>query len=391
MIVLLVALAITGGLLLYVNGAKQAATPVTTPTPDTFCQQHSADACPTACVVCPPCPECSSLGCHNAQYCEAIGFSREWSDSIQEQRQVVTLTAVGDIMLSRTVEQKMITYNDWAYPFRETYERTSATNITFGNLETPLIEGPIVKSGTMVFRADPKAVEGLELGGFDVLSLANNHIKNQGEKGITSTIETLDAAEILHVGAGTDIGDARNPARIERNGITFGFLACTEGWFNPASYEATEDRAGSPFCDESTIGDEVKRLKSDVDVVIVSMHAGTEYTLAPSDWQLRFAHAAIDNGAQLVIGHHPHVVEPIEHYKDGYILYSLGNFVFDQMWSEETREGAFATITFKGDAIIDVALTPVIIYDYNQPRIATGDDAERILGRMEDFYILTFL
>lgn len=302
-----------------------------------------------------------------------------------EKKKPITLIAVGDIMLSRNVEQKMIKYSDWLYPFRETYQVTTKGDIVFGNLESPLIAGPIVNTGTMVFRADPKAVAGLNYGGFNILSLANNHIKNYGLAGIEKTITTLDTASIKHAGAGLNDSAARQPAIMEIRGRKIGFLAYTQSGFTPASYEATATQSGSPFLNEQTLINDLEKLKPQVDIMIVSMHAGVEYTLAPSAKQKSFARTAIDHGALLVIGHHPHVVEPMEKYKGGYIFYSLGNFIFDQMWSEETREGAIATITITGTEITDVQLTPIKIYDYSQPRILNDATGQAIIKRMTDF------
>lgn len=276
----------------------------------------------------------------------------------------------------------MINKNDWLYPFRETYQTTTQGDIVFGNLESPLIEGPIVNTGTMVFRADPQAVAGLTFGGFNVLSLANNHFKNKGDAGISQTIATLDENSVAHAGAGMDSDQARAPAIIEVKGKKFGFLAYLDSSFTPASYEAATDRSGSPFLNEQTLIEDLDKLKGQADIMIVSMHAGTEYTLQPTQKQINFAHTAIDHGAKLVIGHHPHVVQPLEKYKDGYILYSLGNFIFDQMWSEETREGAIATVEFSGLDIVDVKLIPIKIYDYSQPRIISESEGADIIKRM---------
>jgi poly-gamma-glutamate synthesis protein (capsule biosynthesis protein) len=299
--------------------------------------------------------------------------------------ETTTLIAVGDIMVSRYVEEKMIHTRDWRYPFLQTAAITSRGEIIFGNLESPLVSGPIVETDGMSFRADPRAVSGLSYAGFNVLSLANNHMKNKGGAGITSTITTLDQANILHAGAGLDDVSAREPAIIEKNRITFGFLAYTDSAFTPAPYEATPTRSGSPFLNEKTLADDITKLKLRADVVIVSMHAGTEYQDVQNQKQINFAHQAIDLGAQVVIGHHPHVVQPVEYYRDGYILYSLGNFVFDQMWSEKTQEGAIATITFSGIQPISLKITPIKIFEYAQPRVIEGTEADAILMRMDSF------
>jgi poly-gamma-glutamate capsule biosynthesis protein CapA/YwtB (metallophosphatase superfamily) len=301
--------------------------------------------------------------------------------------QTITLIAVGDIMLSRYVEQKMLKVNDWLYPFRETYQVTTQGDLVFGNLETPLIEGATVNTDDLAFRADPKAVAGLKFGGFNILSLANNHFKNKGEAGIKKSLETLDKNKIAHVGAGLNASQARSPAVITINGIKFGFLAYVDSAFTPASYEATATRAGLSFMNEKNLIEDIHRLKAKVDVIIVSMHAGIEYAFKPNNKQISFAHAAIGNGAALVIGHHPHIVEPMEKYKGGYIIYSLGNFIFDQTVPEETREGAVATVTFQDNKISKVKLTPIEIHDYTQPRVlsATTGIGKEIIDRMTNF------
>jgi poly-gamma-glutamate synthesis protein (capsule biosynthesis protein) len=292
----------------------------------------------------------------------------------------VTLAAVGDMMLSRVVEQKMIARNDWKYPFLETAETTSKADLTFGNLETTIYPGQTIQSGSFTFRTDPKALAGLELAGFDVLSLANNHTMNFGYAGMKSTVENLDAAGINHIGAGIGSDAIYAPVIKEAEGTKFGFLAYT--YARDEQYHEGE-MFGTAYADTPTMETQVGELKKSADVVIVSMHMGTEYATEPHITQTRFARAAIDAGATLVIGHHPHVVETAEKYKDGYIIYSLGNFVFDQMWSEETRLGAIAMISFDRSDITGITFTPVKIYDYAQPQILAGEQAEMILRRLE--------
>jgi len=304
--------------------------------------------------------------------------------SIKEDLEVV-LIAVGDIMPGRTVEQKMINYNDWTYPFKETYQVTTTGDIVFGNLESPLLKGPVVPAGSLVFRANPQTTTGLQYAGFNVVSLANNHMKNQGTEGIQETIAYLDQANIKHTGAGLTGTEARQPAIIEVNGIKFGFLAYTDSSFTPNSYEATANRPGSPFINTEELIEDINKLKDNSDVIIVSMHAGAEYSPQPNHKQIDFAHAAIDNGAQLVIGHHPHVVQPMEEYNNGHVFYSLGNFVFDQMWSTATRESVIAVITFSNTEIENVELVPIKIFDYSQPRVLSDLEGQNIISRMTGF------
>lgn len=293
----------------------------------------------------------------------------------------IRMVAVGDVMLSRSVERTMIGKKNFKYPFIKTAELTSGADITFGNLETPIISGKAVNPSEMVFRADPRSVVGLKYAGFDVLSLANNHIMNFGKKGLEETVKELDEAGIKHAGAGIGENNISQGAVMTVKGVRFLFLAFT---YNT---DIRKDSKGVEYgvsnMDREKMQSAVKKAKEEADVVIVSMHAGTEYKTKSGAFQQDFAHSAIDAGADLVIGHHPHVAQEVEKYNGKYIIYSLGNFVFDQMWSNETRLGAVAEIIFDGKEIKSVRFDPVKIYDYSQASLIEGDEAKRILNRMK--------
>ncbi len=290
-----------------------------------------------------------------------------------------TLVAVGDIMLSRTVGKRMRQYGA-GYPFANTTSLIQAANIAFGNLETPITPGPEVQPFEMVFRADTEAAGALKDAGFDILSLANNHIPNLGPDGVLDTLHYLDGAGIMYVGAGKDAVEAGQPMFIIANGIVFAFLAYNDSDIVPLSYEAGAG-AGTALMRSDAMVKAVKGAKNFADIVIVSMHSGTEYEPLPNERQTRFAHAAIDAGAEMVIGHHPHVIQPAELYKGKHIFYSLGNFVFDQMWSRETREGLAIAATFTRDGLVDIAYHPVLIEDYAQPRLLEGEEAAKIVEK----------
>ncbi|MEA2097983.1 MAG: CapA family protein, partial [Patescibacteria group bacterium] len=293
----------------------------------------------------------------------------------------IKMITVGDIMLSRMVEQKMIGYNDYKYPFLKTAEVTNKADIVFGNLETTIIEGRIIKSGEMIFRTDPKAIEGLKFAGFNILSIANNHIMNFGKAGLESTIRNLDKNNISHIGAGVGIKDIYKLVRKDIKGTKFAFLGFT---YNSDQRRSSDGKIyGVANMEIEKMKENVGKAKLENDVVIVSMHAGTEYKVSSSLFQENFARCAIDAGADLVIGGHPHVVQNIEKYKEGYIFYSLGNFVFDQMWSNETRLGVIAEIVFKDKKIDNINFIPIKSYDYSQPAILEGVEAEMILERLK--------
>lgn len=293
----------------------------------------------------------------------------------------VTMIAVGDMMLSRAVAKRMRLYG-YDYPFASTSEFLRSADITFGNLETSITPGPEVQSFEMSFRADPESAGALRDAGFDIVSLANNHTPNFGEAGLEDTMQYLDEAGIVHVGAGFD-SEAHQPKFVTANGIRFAFLAYNDRDVVPASYEASEDRLGTAFMRIDRMQAAVQGAKNFADIVVVSMHSGTEYELFPNDSQTAFARAAIDAGAEIVIGHHPHVVQTMEQYRGKYIFYSLGNFVFDQMWSQETRDGLALKILFTKEGVSEISYVATEIHDYAQPRLLEpGAHADGILGRL---------
>jgi len=262
---------------------------------------------------------------------------------------VVTMTAVGDVMTGRSVNVASIKRDDFAWPFRETLSLTANADITVGNLETPIIDNCKPTDSGMVFCADKRTVEGLVFAGFDVLSLANNHSLNQGVDGLLETDHLLAEKGIKGLIEGEGVV-------VERKGKRFGFWS-----LDHVSHVVDEKKMAQSL------------LESDADVKVIIIHWGAEYTHTPHESQVRLGKAFIDAGADVVIGAHPHWTQPVERYGEGVIFYSLGNFVFDQMWSEETRMGEVAQIRFGFDGekltSIDYEMKPVKIFDYGQPRL----------------------
>lgn len=291
-----------------------------------------------------------------------------------------TLIFGGDIMLARTVEQKILAADDYALPFRKIEQEFKKADLAFANLESPFFDGgSATPNGSTVFRALPETIEGLKLAGIDVVTLANNHFGDQGKKGELYTFKHLTDNGIEYVGAGNNFTEAHQPVIKEINKIGLGFL----GYGYPeTTYVATVDSPGIANMDINQMKKDVKELKTKADFIVVTMHAGSEYTHTPGQSQIAFSHAAIDAGANLVIGHHPHVVQSTEKYKNGYIVYSLGNLVFDQMWSEETQQGAVAKVILSGDELKSIEIKPIHIYDYNQPDWADEEESKEILGDM---------
>jgi poly-gamma-glutamate capsule biosynthesis protein CapA/YwtB (metallophosphatase superfamily) len=293
----------------------------------------------------------------------------------------LSLVAVGDMMLSRNVGSAMAATGDWLLPFRSTRSLLSAGDITFGNLESPFSDVPFSGADRMSFRAAPRAVAGLTWAGFDVVSLANNHFGNGGSHGMRYTFSLLKRRGIAYCGAGMNVADAHRPAIVARHGLRVAFLSYND--IEPFGYAAGRGAPGTAWMSSPrVIAADIALARRSADLVVVSYHWGTEYTPYPTARQRAFGRLAIDRGADIVLSQHPHVVQSLEWRHGKLIAYSLGNFVFDQMWSQETREGLIGRVSVVGGRVAGVRLTPTLIYGGGRPRVAGRTDAARILGRV---------
>jgi len=269
-----------------------------------------------------------------------------------QKSQLTTLIAVGDIMLGRYCNVQMIKNKDWRFLFLKTADLTQSVDITFGNLESPIVENCPSTSTGMIFCARPESIEGLKFAGFDILSVANNHILNYGQKGLEQTVDLLAKNNIFP-------SQDNKITRYQVNNVIFDFLS-----FDLISNPLT-NLSDRKFLSMAKL---ISSEAENVDILIVSLHWGNEYQKTPTEQQKQLAHQIIDSGAKVIIGHHPHVTQPVESYHDGLIFYSLGNFVFDQPWSEETKKGKIAEILFEGKNIKSYELTPIYIQNYCQPQ-----------------------
>ncbi len=261
-----------------------------------------------------------------------------------------TLVFGGDVMLGRSVNTRMIKYRDFSWPFRKIANLLSTADLTIVNLESPFNSDCQPTDTGMFFCADPRSVDGLILAGIDIVNLANNHISNQGKEGFDFTLSLLNQNKITPIGLGKlVIKDVRK--------TKVAFLG-----FNDTPPYFTEVAMSWPI----NISGQIAYAKSQANIVVASFHWGNEYRQRTSH-QVELARLAIDSGADVVIGHHPHWVQEVEIYKEKPIYYSLGNLVFDQMWSEETRKGLLVKLVFSGNTLVNQEQTPIKIFDYGQP------------------------
>lgn len=334
--------------------------------------------------------------------------------------------AVGDIMLSRSVASAIESAGRDDLPFQNIRELLKSADFNFGNLESPISgSDKYGKTGSLVFNAPEKYARPLKDFNFKVLNLANNHAMDQGKDGLFHTINFLDELGLRHTGAGTNQEEAWQPVVITANGIKTCFVG--------ASYASANDNGKTTnnfvarIEDEKNLKKSLSIAKKDLacDFTVVTMHAGVEYTRGPNAAQKKFARTAVDLGADMVIGAHPHWIQTVEKYCPGlpengpqvtisdkplqyggckYIFYSLGNFIFDQEWSQDTKEGlaikvnvakksrpagpegAASLETLQGTAqkaeLKSIELWPVVIENFASPRLATEQEKTEILKKI---------
>jgi len=291
----------------------------------------------------------------------------------------VKFCAVGDVLLDRDV-RKIIEQNDIFYPFEKIKDIISANDIAFYNNECPFADTsdgfPINKRFS--FRAEPEFIAGLKYAGFNVASVANNHTIDYGKTGFMRTIELLNNDSVFTVGGAENQAKAFEPLLIEKNGQTFAFFANLEFLLEGTSF--IQNKPYPAYAQIDRLCSQIEKYNSIVDFVIVSFHWGTESATTPNYKQIEYAHKVIDAGADLVIGHHPHVLQSIEVYRNKIILYSLGNFVFDNKQKLQKQSAIFNCVFDNGE-IKNPELIPVSIVN-NRPQIADKAESKEIFEHL---------
>ena len=282
----------------------------------------------------------------------------------------IALDFVGDIMLSRNVARDLGKRNlPYTYPFDATASMLQAADIAFANLECPISGRGEPLEKKYLFNAAPESVAGLVSAGFDVVSIANNHILDYGTVAMEDTIRILTENGIA--GAGITTNDApQTPVILERKGIRVGFLAYAD---HKTPYAFAKEflpfETAPAKAEKGLIARDIAALKPNVDIVVVSLHWGIEYEEEPNERQIDLAHFVIDQGAQILAGHHPHVQQDAVWYNGGLIIYSMGNFVFDQWSRPETRESRLYTVIVGKDGPRHAQYRPLEIVEKDwQPR-----------------------
>jgi len=263
-----------------------------------------------------------------------------------------TLFFVGDIMLTRGVKSSVDkNFNGDYSKLFENVTQLKESDILFGNFEGDVSDVGNNVGSIYSFRMDPKVLPALKDAGFDIVSFANNHVGDWNVAAFKDSLARMKDIGILKTGAGINKEDASTPTIIEKNGTKFGFLGFSD--VGPNWLEAKDNNPGILLASDPKLSEIIQSAKTKVDVLIVSFHWGVEYKTIHNKHQENLAHIAIDSGADMVIGHHPHVMEDIEEYKGKPIVYSLGNFIFDQSFSKDTMRGMFFSVKYDGKNLIE--------------------------------------
>jgi poly-gamma-glutamate synthesis protein (capsule biosynthesis protein) len=295
---------------------------------------------------------------------------------------VLDMIAVGDVMLGRGVNNKMVGYHDYSYPYRRIHDEMKTADLRVGNLEctvTDLFPIPTDPS-TFTFVSKKQAVAGLVYAGFNMLTVANNHANGPGQMAFMDMIKTLRANKIAVCGGGNTSSDARKAAVATAKGQRVALLGYC--MVPPQGPYATSSSWGIAPVNLQTLPSDIKAARAQADIVIPYFHWGIEYTNTPTIDQQRAARAAIDAGADMVLGVHPHWVQGIETYKGRLIIYSLGNFVFDQDWSRATMEGMLLHLYWRGNTLVGARWLATLDVDRCAPRPMSQVEATDSYSRM---------
>lgn len=282
----------------------------------------------------------------------------------------LTLTFVGDMMFGRNIADVIIPKYGYEYLFQYVRPYFKYSDYVTGNFENPIVfqDGYPQARKYIHLSTRPAAAKALKKVGFSTVNLANNHMKDFGKQGLLDTLRAFRDAKLDTVGAGSDLKSAAGVEYKTVNGIKIATLGFSD--VMPVDFRARHNRSGIAPADPDVWFPAVAKAKKNAQLVVVHMHWGLEYDSRYHPRQKEFGRALIDAGADIVVGHHPHVLEPVEVYKNGVIFYSLGNFIFDQGWSR-TRESVFAQYKVLKNGTVRLEIHPLLIRE-GQPRPLTG-------------------
>lgn len=301
----------------------------------------------------------------------------------------VIIGFMGDVMIGRLVNETIKT-RGYKYPWGNVLRTIQKNDINIINLETTLTRSEKIIPKVFNFKSDSQNIKVLKKAHITLVNLANNHSLDFSSDGLFETIDVLDDAGILHVGAGKNEQEAKKVIIIEKNGIKIGVIGYTD---NEPTWKATPAKEGTNYIavgDIETIKKDIQEVRNNVDILIATIHWGPNMRLKPSSDFVNFAHHMIDAGIDIIHGHSAHVIQGIEIYKNRIIMYDTGDFIDDYAVDPVLRNDLsfLFKITIEDKKIKEINLIPVKISNM-QVNLATGNDKkfiiERIINSSEKF------
>jgi poly-gamma-glutamate synthesis protein (capsule biosynthesis protein) len=246
----------------------------------------------------------------------------------------IRISSVGDISFAGTSEN-----NPNLSVFSGISDLFKDSDLVIGNLENPLTGRSTGLPGKCILKGHPGWAGILKESGINLVSLANNHVMDYGAEGLFETIALLKEKHIYFAGAGTNRQEAAAPLILQLKGVRLGILARSSVIVSSPVY-ATDQQAGAAWFEEAEVVAQVKQLRSQVDQVLLLLHWGLEEYHYPSPRQIRLAQRLISRGVNLILGHHPHVLQGKQKFDQGLVYYSQGNFLFnDIQWIDKNAVG----------------------------------------------------
>ena len=284
----------------------------------------------------------------------------------------VRLVFLGDIFLGNWAEEFLRKYGV-DYPFRGCADLLTTADLAIANLEAPITAGGVpFPDKEFLLKMPPGSQIGLAEANIRCLNLANNHIMDYGGEGLAATFKSLDSSNIKYFGAGENLDSACREAVFDLKGKTFAFIGFSTVF--PQEFWATDTTPGTAFPWKEKLAETISRCRENYDFIIVSFHWSAELRDVPKDYQVELAHLCVDSGADIVVGHHPHIPQGIEFYKGKPIFYSLGNFAFAS-YSENAVQAMAAVVDFPKTGGITVRIVPLNVYNSEvnfRPQPLTG-------------------
>lgn len=285
----------------------------------------------------------------------------------------LTIAAVGDIMLGDSPQvfgygvASAVRRHGADHLFDAVRDRLRRADLAVANLEVVLATVPSgSRFSDRLYRGDPSSAAALKRAGIGVVTVCTNHTMQHGDSAFDEFVTCLQQAEILVAGADRPALSLHRIVECERQNARIAILSYN---FRPVQYSAAEPAWPSP--DEQLLRSDIAQVRARADVVMVTLHWGDEFIPYPSPWQVRTARLLVDSGADIVIGHHPHIVQGVEQYRGGVIAYSLGNFVFDQ-WQDRLRRSMILHLQVNGPGEVTYQIEPVMIDGGYRPVPCTG-------------------